>query len=264
MNAQPAAELVTPVVLTFNEELNIERTLSSLRWARQAVVVDSGSSDATERIARSFPNVCWHTRQFDTHANQWRYAIDLATARYVLALDADYQVPPAFVDELSTGFAPGNYVGGVAGFAYAIHGQELAGSVYPAKLVVFRPDLVKISQPGHTQEMAIDGPVYNFAAKLIHDDRKPLSRFVSSQMEYSRLEALRLGRNGTHRWQDRVRRLGLMPLIAGVGAYVKSGGPFKGSASLHYAYERALFECLLALRVLNPDEKAQNDTDRKR
>ena len=266
MTRAASGSLATPVILTFNEERNIGRTLRSLAWAEEVVVVDSGSSDSTEQVARNFPNVQWVVRTFDTHAGQWSFAINSAGTHrpYVLALDADYQVPPAFVEELSNQFGPGEYAGGIAGFRYAILGRELAGSVYPAKLVLFRPELVKISQPGHTQEMDVEGPIYHFTEKLIHDDRKPLARFVSSQMEYSRLEADRLERDATKRWQDRLRRLGLMPLVAGLGAYVKSGGPLKGSASLHYAYERALFECLLALRVLNPDDTTDTRSDIKR
>ena len=248
--------LVTPVILTLNEEPNIERALKSLEWADEVVVVDSGSSDATERIARGFRNVRWLTRPFDTHGNQWAFAVAAAGSQrpYVLALDADYQVPDSFVSELTERFVTGQYAGGVAGFTYSIRGRQLAGSVYPAKVVIFRPELVKISQPGHTQEIHVEGPVYHFTARLIHDDRTPLSRFVSSQLEYSRLEAERLGVSATGRWQDRLRVRGLMPLVAGLAAYLRSGGPMKGSASLSYAYERALFECLLALRVLNRDE----------
>jgi glycosyltransferase involved in cell wall biosynthesis len=243
--------LVTPVILTFNEEPNIERTLKSVEWARQVVVVDSGSSDATERIARTFSNVRWMVRSFDTHAAQWRFAIQSAAGQYVLALDADYQVPAAFVQELEHRFLTGDYAGGIAGFDYRIQGRSLLGSVYPPKPVIFRPDRVQVSQPGHTQEMHVDGSIFRFTARLIHDDRKPLARFVSSQMEYARLESIRLAGRRTNRWQDRVRRLGLMPIVAGLAAYVRSGGPLRGSASLHYAYERALFECLLALRLLD-------------
>ena len=259
MTPSPVSRLVTPLILTFNEEPNIGRTLSTLSWADQVIVVDSGSSDATEQIARAYANVKWLTRAFDNHAAQWMFAIASAGGRtpYLLALDADYQVPADFVEELAGPFASGNFAGGIAGFRYAIQGRELAGSVYPARLVLFRPELVTISQPGHTQEMQVQGPVYRFHARLIHDDRKALSRFVSSQVEYSRLEAIRLGQNGSRRWQDRVRALGLMPLLAGVGAYLRSGGPLKGSASLRYAYERALFECLLALRLLDGEKSGE-------
>jgi glycosyltransferase involved in cell wall biosynthesis len=245
-----ASNLVTPIILTLNEEPNVERLLRSLSWARDVVVVDSGSDDGTERLARQFPNVRWFVRPFDSHAAQWAFAIrqtGVATP-YVLVLDADYEVPASFVEELAATFAAGSFAGGVAGFEYRILGRALMGSVYPAKLVVMRPQDVRISQPGHTQEFESDGPIYRFAQRLIHDDRKPVERFVRSQLEYSRLEAARLSNGPSTRWQDSLRRAGLMPVVAGLGAYVRSGGPLRGSASLSYAYERMLFECLLALR----------------
>ncbi len=220
------ANLVTPVTLTFNEAPNLERLLRSLTWAGDVVVVDSGSSDSTERAARQFANVRWFVRRFDTHATQWQFAIrqtQVATP-YVLALDADYEVPSSFVEELATRFATGDFAGGVAGFEYRIHGRPLMGSVYPPKLVVFRPHDVRISQPGHTQEFATDGPIYRFEQRLVHDDRKPVDRFVRSQLEYSRLEASRLFTGESRRWQDALRRKGLMPLVAGIGAYIRVGG----------------------------------------
>jgi len=252
---------ITPVILTWNEAPNIGRGLESVRWADRVVVVDSGSTDETEAIARSFGNVAWFTRPFDTHGRQWAFAIGETAidTPYVLALDADYRVPAAFVDECLERFLPGHYDGAVAGFDYEVLGRTLMGSVYPAKPVLFRPSALRIEQPGHTQEMHVEGTVYTFQSRLIHDDRKPVTRFVNSQLEYSRLEALRLARGG-HRWQDRVRRLGLMPLVAGVAAYLRAGGPRRGAAALRYAYERVTFECLLAMRVLQ-DRTAPGPTE---
>ena len=71
--------------------------------------MDSGSSDGTESIARAFRNVRWFVRSFDTHGAQWQFAIHAAgaDARYILALDADYQVSATFVRELDDRFLPG-------------------------------------------------------------------------------------------------------------------------------------------------------------
>ncbi len=252
MSALPhAGDLVTPVILTHDEAANIGRTLACLAWARRVVVVDSGSTDRTRAIAAQYSNVCWHERAFDTHGRQWSHAIHETgiTTPFVLALDADYQVPPAFVEELESQFLTGAYDGGIAGFEYAINGTRLAGSVYPAKLVLFRPSLVQVTQPGHTQEIATSGSIYRFAAKLVHDDRKPLERFVRSQLKYARLEAERLRANGPLRVRDRLRRAGLMVAPVGLLAYLRAGGPLKGRAALRYACERLIFECLLVLET---------------
>jgi glycosyltransferase involved in cell wall biosynthesis len=244
------ASRVTPVVLTLNEEPNIGRLLEDLAWARTVVVVDSGSTDRTADVARRFGNVRWLVRPFDSHAAQWQFAIGSADTDYVLALDADYRVPADFVGELGRSFLPGGFAAGVAGFRYCIHGQPLRGSVYPAKVVVVRRDAVRITQPGHSQVIEADGPQYRFEARLSHDDRKPLQRFVRSQLDYARLEADRLRHTTSPRWQDRLRRTALMPFVAGPGAYLAAGGPLAGWAAVQYACERTLFECLLAMEIL--------------
>ena len=42
------------VIITFNEEANLARTLASVAWADEIVIVDSGSTDRTREIAESF------------------------------------------------------------------------------------------------------------------------------------------------------------------------------------------------------------------
>ncbi len=66
---------VTPVILTFNEERNIGRTLARLGWAREIVLVDSLSTDATLSIAAGHPNVRTFERRFDSHGDQWTFAL---------------------------------------------------------------------------------------------------------------------------------------------------------------------------------------------
>jgi glycosyltransferase involved in cell wall biosynthesis len=93
---------ITPVLLALNEAPNIARTVSALSWAKDIVVVDSGSTDNTLGILKRFPNVRIFSRPFDSHANQWRYAVTetaIATP-WILRLDADYQLTPELIEEL--------------------------------------------------------------------------------------------------------------------------------------------------------------------
>jgi hypothetical protein len=257
---------ITPVVLTYNEEPNIRRTLNSLRWSERVVVVDSGSTDGTGTIAKSFSNVDWYVRRFDCHRAQWEHAVreTKIKTKFALALDADMVVPKRFIDEASRSFIQGDYVGGITPFEFRMHGVAMRGSIYPSQLRVFRPESIKIAQAGHTQAFSIDGPTYRFKTPLIHDDRKSLERWVASQLSYSELEARRITERSSYRFHDCLRELGLMPVITGAVAYIRAGGPFRGAAAIRYAYERAAYECLLAVRLMSAKLEARQKAATKR
>ena len=250
---------VTPFILTYNEEPNRGRTLEALRWATRVVVVDSGSTDATRAIAARFANVAWFERRFDDFERQSRFAVEETgiDTEYVLALDADMAVPAPFVAELEARFFPGDYAGALVPFEYWVLGRPLLGSILRPQLRLFRRSAVRVQQIGHGHKFTVDGPQYRFKAPILHDDRKSLDRWTSSQLGYSKKEQDRMAHEAPS-FKDRVRRSGVMPLIAGSITYLRAGGPFGGRAALHYTYERVVFESLMAMRLLGeetPDER---------
>jgi glycosyltransferase involved in cell wall biosynthesis len=75
-------------MIAMNEEANLPRTLESVRWADEIIVVDSGSRDRTIEIAQSFgAKTSFHT--FGGHGEQKNVALDLCTSDWTLLLDAD-------------------------------------------------------------------------------------------------------------------------------------------------------------------------------
>ena len=131
-------DLITPLVLTGNEEPNIARTLGQLRWAREVVVIDSFSTDRTVEIARSFANVRLLQRPFDQFADQWMYGLSQVTTPWALTLDADYFVPTELTRELEALRPPEGTAAYAARFTYAIHGRPLRASLYPPRTVLLR------------------------------------------------------------------------------------------------------------------------------
>jgi len=244
---------ITPVILTYNEEPNIAATLKTLTWAHRVVVVDSGSSDRTAEIVRSFGNVAWCLRKFDSHAAQWSYAVHETSidTRYILALDADMRPGPGFQAELAR-FTEQAGQAALVPFEYRIHGRALLGSLYPAQVRVFAKEDIRIEQRGHTQVFDTAAPLYRFRCKLIHEDFKPVSRWLANQVKYAGLEAERIRTARTQSFRDRFRRSGVSPAIWGTYAYLRAGGPFKGRASWTYAQERMVFEALLARLLAGP------------
>jgi len=80
---------ISAVIITFNEERNIERCLRSLQGiADEIVVLDSFSTDRTEEICRTF-GVRFFQHAFDGHIEQKNRAITFASHPYILSLDAD-------------------------------------------------------------------------------------------------------------------------------------------------------------------------------
>jgi glycosyltransferase involved in cell wall biosynthesis len=239
---------VTPVLLTYNEEENLGTTLAALDWLPRIVILDSGSTDRTQEIARSFSNVNWFERKFDNHRAQWTYAIRATSVEteYVLALDADMRPGNGFRDELQQFLRDPGFDGGWIPFQYRVLGRDLLGSIYRPQLRLFKKDLVQIDQIGHTQVFQMAGPVYHFRSGLIHDDRKPLSRFLYNQVRYAALESERIQNSTRKSLKDKLRVWGISPVVWGAYAYMRAGGPLKALSARSYAYERLIFEAILA------------------
>jgi heptosyltransferase III len=77
------------IIITYNEERNIERCLQSiLPVADDIVVVDSFSTDRTVELSRKFP-VRFFTHPFDNYVEQKNWALQQALYPHVLSVDAD-------------------------------------------------------------------------------------------------------------------------------------------------------------------------------
>lgn len=243
---------ITPLILTYNEAANLERTLSKLTWARDIVVVDSFSDDATTRIASSLPQTRIVQRVFDTHENQWSFGLNTTGIKteWVLALDADYVLSDELVEELKSLSPPAEVNGYSVNFIYCLNGKKLRSGIYPSVTVLYRIQKANYEQDGHTQRIHVEGQVGQLKSKILHDDRKPLRRWLSSQAKYAELEARKLATadESTLSLNDRIRRWRVAaPLAVLFYCLIIRGGVFDGLAGFYYAFQRGLAELMLSL-----------------
>lgn len=246
---------VSVLILTYNEALNIRRTLDALEAFPEVVVLDSGSSDETVDIATGYPNVRVVTRKFDSHSAQWNYGITACDLKgeWVLALDADYVLSPALVDEIAALSPQAHIAGYRASFRYCVWGRALSGSLYPPVVVLYRCGLAHYVQDGHTQRAVVEGELANLCQPILHDDRKPLARWLQSQDRYAELEChFLLGKPWLElRWRDRLRRLIVVtPWLVPLYCLTVGSGLVDGKAGLYYALQRGIAEAILSLHLL--------------
>jgi glycosyltransferase involved in cell wall biosynthesis len=246
-------EQITPLILTFNEAPNIARTVDQLTWARQIVVVDSFSNDETLEILARYSQVAVLQRDFVSFADQCNYALDHAniTTEWVVNLDADYVLTDELVNELRS-LSPAEDVAGYrARFIYCVKGKRLRSGIYPRVTVLFRKHNARFVSDGHAHRVSVDGVVSDLKSPILHDDRKPLRRWLESQAQYAELEAQKLRDHDDLTWTDRLRRLlVLAPPAMLLYCLLWRGGVLDGWAGFYYAFQRTLAELILSLHLL--------------
>jgi len=239
---------ITPIILTYNEEPNLDRTLRNLDWANDVIVIDSYSTDRTQEICGQYENVRMIQNEFISHSDQSNFALaQVVNSEWVLSMDADYIVTPQLKTELASLKTQENVNAYKINFKYVVLGSTLKGSLYPPRISLYRKQFAHYVQDGHTQRVEISGSVGQLKAVMLHDDRKPYSRWLSSQKKYARLEAIKLSQTAWQQlsWPDRVRVLGIAPLVVMPYTLLAKGLLLNGWPGIVYSWQRFMAELYL-------------------
>ncbi|WP_445637540.1 Glycosyl transferase [Nostoc sp. DSM 114161] len=251
---------ITPLILTYNEAPNIQRTLEKLTWANQIVIVDSYSSDETLEIIASYPQAKLFQRKFDTHATQWNYGLSQINSEWVLSLDADYIVSEKLAEEIKELPEDSPIDSYFIRFKYCVFGKPLRGTILPPRQALFRKDKSIYIDDGHTQLLEVNGKSAMLSGYIYHDDRKPLSRWLWAQDRYMVIEVKKLLNTPTSElsWGDRIRKQKLFaPFIILFYCLIFKGGILDGWRGWYYAFERVLAEILLAIHLIEAEQLKQ-------
>ncbi|ERT08202.1 glycosyl transferase 2 family protein [Lyngbya aestuarii BL J] len=246
-------EKITPLILTYNESPNIDRTLKQLTWAKRIVVIDSYSTDSTLEILKSYPQIEIFQREFDTHTNQWNYGLEQVTSEWVLSLDADYQLTDELIEEIKMLSLKTQFDSYFVRFRYCVFGQPLRGTILPPREVLFKREKGVYIDDGHTQLLKVQGNSGMLSSYINHDDRKSLSRWLWAQDRYMIIEAKKLQETPASELSlsDRIRqKIIFSPLIILFYCLIFKGGILDGWAGFYYAFQRTLAEILLSIRLI--------------
>lgn len=246
-------EEVTPLILTYNEAPNLDRTLQKLNWAKEIIVIDSYSEDATLEILQRYPHVQVFQRGFDSFAAQCNFGLSKITSEWVLSLDADYVLSDALIDEMKTLVADSTINGYRVPFRYCVFGHRLRGTLLPARTVLYRRNQAVYQNDGHAHRVQVRGQCVTLSAPIDHDDRKSLTRWLWAQDRYMMLETEKLINtpNDQLSFGDRLRKHTLIaPFVVLLYCLIVKGGIFDGWPGWYYAFQRVLAEILLTIRLI--------------
>ena len=210
------------VIITYNEEANIGRTLQSVQplvadGEGEIIVVDSGSTDRTVEIAESFGAKVF-VEEWKGFATQKNSAIDKATGEWILSLDADEELDSDLILELSGQSDKSLHPGGSSrewcvtmgqagkgveflkgwpvGFLVQRKNHFLGrwirhGGYWPdSKLRLFRRGTGTFENRVVHEDIRVDGPTKQIPnGALIHHSYPTLSDYVEHMSRYSSLGA---------------------------------------------------------------------------
>lgn len=245
---------ITALVLTYNEEDNIGRTLGALCWVPRILVIDSGSTDRTLEIVSGSSQAEVVTRVFDSFAGQCNFGLSIVASPWVLSLDADYVVSEALSREIE-GLAPAEDIAGLsASFIYRVYGRDLRSTLYPPRTVLYRKDKARYRDEGHGHRVQIAGTLGSLRAPIYLDDRKPLSRWFANQQKYATLEAdyLLATPRAMLGQSDRLRLLAWpAPILVFLYTLIIKRCALDGWAGWLYVMQRTFAEIAIALEIVD-------------
>lgn len=191
---------LTAIILTYNEEKNIENCINSLKnLAKRVVVVDSGSTDETVNIAKSLgAEVLIHPLKPFLYAKQFLYGMENANinTKWVFRIDADEELTRESameIEQLCNENENTDVNGIVVRFEVNFMGQPIRhGGVYPLrKLLVFKYGKGNIEDRCMDEHCVLwEGRSVEVKHDSLHHDYKGLSAWISKHNNYSDREMM--------------------------------------------------------------------------
>ena len=178
-------------IITHNEAANLPRTLASVRWAEQVIVVDAHSIDETVAIAQAAGAQVFQQTWLG-FAAQKNFAIAQCTGDWVLSLDADEEVSETLAKEiqalLSTLPAADAYY--IPRRNYFLGRPLKHGGYYPdAKLRLFRRGTAEFADRNVHESMQCQGITGHLHGDLLHYAYPSLTAYIEHMNHYSTLGA---------------------------------------------------------------------------
>lgn len=181
------APRLSAILIVKDEARDLPDCLASLAFCQEIVVVDSGSRDGTQEIARAAGATLLETPDFPGFGPQKQRALDLATGDWVLSIDADERIPPDLAAEIRAAVAKPS----ADGYRIDRHSQFLGrvmrhGGWSPDRVLrLARRDRARFSTDIVHESLIVDGKVADLTAAMDHLSYRGIDEVLDKQRRYA-------------------------------------------------------------------------------
>jgi len=217
--------MISVCILTKNASATLPATLESVRAFPEVVILDNGSTDQTEQIARSFPNVRYFSAPFIGFGPLRNQAATLARSDWILALDSDEVLSPPLVEEILRLKLEKQS-------AYSIprhnfyNGKQIRGCGWGGEQIarLYHRSHARYSE-AQVHESLIAPRIDSLCSPLLHTPYRSTADFLSKMQHYSTLFAQQY----RHKKSSSLSKAIFHALFAFFRSYILKGGLFCGS-----------------------------------
>lgn len=227
---------LSAVIITLNEEARLPACLASLDWVDDLVVVDAGSTDRTQEIARQ-AGARLFVNPWPGYGAQKNFAFEQARGEWILIVDADERISPALRDEIRAllhgGRPPAWDAFEVPRRNYWLGHWLRWGGAYPDRqLRLLRRGRARYDARPLHENLLVGGPVGRLRGELVHEAYRGLDERLAKVNRYTDLAAGEgLTRRKAVRWYDLLVR----PVAIFLKVYVLKRGYRDGTVGFIYA-----------------------------
>jgi (heptosyl)LPS beta-1,4-glucosyltransferase len=207
---------VSVVVVTRNEERNIERCLQSVAWAAETIVVDAHSDDGTRNMAAALGARVFD-RDWPGFGRQKNFGVTQAANQWVLNVDADEQVTPELASEIIDAIQEQRHVAFRVLIPTYFMGRVLRhygrAPRDPGHIRLFRKDVAQFDDRLVHEVVEVDGSVGWLRSPILHYSYPTTRTYWQKIHRYAALEAQeRAAGSGPRggRWLRAIGKLGWM------------------------------------------------------
>lgn len=180
--------MLSAILITYNEANRLAKSLAPLGFCDEIIVVDSGSTDGTQALAKELGATVIH-RPFDGYGPQKAFAVAQARNDWVLCLDADEYLTPELAENIQALFRQGPPT--EAGYRlrrrFFFLGKELkrGGESRHGYVRLFDRRRGSYNQARVHEQVELNGPTPLLPGYLLHESYRDLRDYLDRFNRYT-------------------------------------------------------------------------------